>query len=314
MVVRGTDGRDPRVPQHLPPPRQQARVDRLPPRGVERQLPAVRVQVPRLEVRARRRVQLRAAGERVLRPRQGRLRARSRPLRRVVGVHLRASRRAEPVADRVSRADGHGARRLSVRPTDRALLVPRGRREQLEALHGRLPGVLPRTDPAREAVAGRRATRSAGDGLPGPALPNRRAASARDVARREGLADAARSTEADGDADAQRPVRSLGRARSRRRSASRRQPRQREALGARLVPALAELRDPDLGARVVPHVPLLADVPQHARVRRQLVLRPGEDRARTRRARDGGGDVQGVRRCRTATRSRRRRSCWSRAW
>ena len=41
---------------------------------------------------------------------------------------------------------------------DRALLVPRRGREQLEAVHGRLPGVLPRTDSAREAVADRGAT------------------------------------------------------------------------------------------------------------------------------------------------------------
>ena len=66
------------VPQHLPAPRQQARVDRLPPRGVERQLPPVRVQVPRLEVRPRRRVLVRAAGGRVLRLRQGPTTASSR--------------------------------------------------------------------------------------------------------------------------------------------------------------------------------------------------------------------------------------------
>ena len=61
VIVRDMDGEAARVPQHLPPPRQQARVDRLPARGVERQLPAVRLQVPRLEVRPRRRVLVRAA-------------------------------------------------------------------------------------------------------------------------------------------------------------------------------------------------------------------------------------------------------------
>ena len=116
---------------------------------------AVRVQVPRLEVRPRRRVHVRAAGGRVLRLRQGRLQPRARALRRVVGVHLREPRRrAEPDADRLPRADDHRARRLPVRQADRALLLPRDGRQQLEALHGRLPGVLPRTRFAREAVAG----------------------------------------------------------------------------------------------------------------------------------------------------------------
>ena len=118
VVDRARHGRrGARVPQHLPPPRQQARVDRLPARGVERQLPPVRVQVPRLEVRPRRRVRVRAAGGRVLRPRQGRLRPRARALRRVGGVHLREPRRrAEPDAARVPRPDGHRDRGLPVRP------------------------------------------------------------------------------------------------------------------------------------------------------------------------------------------------------
>ena len=45
--------RGPRVPQHLPAPRQQARVDRLSRRGDERRVPAVHLQVPRLALRAR---------------------------------------------------------------------------------------------------------------------------------------------------------------------------------------------------------------------------------------------------------------------
>ena len=96
--------------------------------------------------------------------------------------------------------------------------------------------------------------------------------------------------------DAQRTVRTVGRARSRhRRVAEGRQPRGQEAVGTRLVPDLAELRDPDLGTRLVPHVPLLADVVQHARVRGHALLRAGEDRARAPRAGDGRGHVQGVR-------------------
>ena len=71
-------------------------------------------------------------------------------------IFVNLDRRAEPDAARVPRPDGHRDRRLPVRPDDGALLVPRRGRQQLEALHGRLPGVLPRTGPAREAVAGRR--------------------------------------------------------------------------------------------------------------------------------------------------------------
>ena len=43
-----------RVPQHLPPPRQQAGLAGLPARGDERHLPAVHLQVPRLALRPRR--------------------------------------------------------------------------------------------------------------------------------------------------------------------------------------------------------------------------------------------------------------------
>ena len=51
---RARDGRrGARVPQHLPPPRQQARLDRLSARGDERHVPAVHVQVPRVALRPR---------------------------------------------------------------------------------------------------------------------------------------------------------------------------------------------------------------------------------------------------------------------
>jgi nitrite reductase/ring-hydroxylating ferredoxin subunit len=53
---------------------------------------------------------------------------------------------------------------------------------------------------------------------------------------------------------------------------------------------------PDLGLdTLVPHVPLLAHVVQHARLRGEPLLRPCDDGARTARARDGRGHVQGVR-------------------
>ena len=52
-----------------------------------------------------------------------------------------------------------------------------------------------------------------------------------------------------------------------------RQPLAEEALGSRLVPVLAELRDRDLGARLVPHLSLLAHFAQSARLRRERLLR-----------------------------------------
>ena len=73
----GHGRRDPRLPQRLPPPRQQAGVDRPPGRGDQRNLPAVRLQVPRLDVRPRRTLVLHPPGGRVLRDRQGRLRPRA---------------------------------------------------------------------------------------------------------------------------------------------------------------------------------------------------------------------------------------------
>ena len=49
-----------RVPQHLPAPRQQARVAGLPGRGDERHRAPVHVQVPRVALRTRRRLHVRA--------------------------------------------------------------------------------------------------------------------------------------------------------------------------------------------------------------------------------------------------------------
>ena len=65
----------------------------LPREETQRGLPAVHLQVPRMALRPRRIAQPRAAGERVLRPRQGQLRAGPRALRGVGRVHLRQLRR-----------------------------------------------------------------------------------------------------------------------------------------------------------------------------------------------------------------------------
>ncbi len=143
--------------------------------GDERRLPPVRVQVPRLALRPRRLVELRAAGAGVLRPRQGRLRPRPGALRGLGRLHLREpgqGARAEPA--RLPRADGDQAGELPVRRAERALVLPRHRRQQLEDLHGRLPGVLPRTGFAREADAARLVDGRAAGGFRGARLHDRR--------------------------------------------------------------------------------------------------------------------------------------------
>ena len=85
--------RGPRLPQHLPPPRQQAGVERLPrarrSSGTCRQF-TCKYHGWRYDLDGA--AHLRAAGVGVLRPRQGRLRARARAGRGVGGVHLREPR------------------------------------------------------------------------------------------------------------------------------------------------------------------------------------------------------------------------------
>ena len=84
------------------------------------------------------------AGERVLRRRQGRKRARAGPLRRLERLHLRQPRPRTPSDAARVRPDDHRAGRLSVQHTDRALRLRGAQQQQLEALRRRVPGVLPR--------------------------------------------------------------------------------------------------------------------------------------------------------------------------
>ena len=173
----GEGRRGPCLLQHVPAPREQAGLERLPEGGDERHHAPVRLQVPRLALRPRRRVLVRPAGAGVLRPRQGGLRPRPGALRRLGGVHLhQPGQGARAVVARLPRADGDQDGELPVREADRALLLPRQRQEQLEALHGRLPGVLPRTDSPREAVAAGLVERSGAGGVRGARLQNRRPA------------------------------------------------------------------------------------------------------------------------------------------
>ena len=146
----------------------------LPAAGDERQLPPVRLQVPRVALRARRRLHVRAAGKRVLRPRQGRLRAGAGALRRVGRVHLRQPRPGSSVwvTARVPRPDGGRAGGLPVRPDDRASRAPLGSADELEDLAGRAPGAVPRAHRARERAVGRLRRPDDGHRLRGAALPD----------------------------------------------------------------------------------------------------------------------------------------------
>ena len=194
VVVRGTRRRGPGLPQHLPPPRQQAGVERLSrSEETERHLPPVHLQVPRLALRPRGRPHLRAAGGGVLRPRQGRLRPRAGAGRGVGGVHLREPR---PRQHRRRSRDylgelGRRPRGLPVRRDDPGLQVPGRGREQLEALHRRLRRVLPRTCSAREAGRGRGVPQAPGLRLRGAGL---RASTARTAWSRRGAACRRRRT------------------------------------------------------------------------------------------------------------------------
>ena len=239
----------------------------MPARGDERHLPAVHLQVPRLALRPRRHADLRPAGGRVLRPRQETTTASSRCTATSGRASSSSTSRREPeqslrdfLGPMITALEGYPFDQM----TERWLLPLRGQGE-LEALHGRLPGVLPRTRAAREAVAVEVLQRGAGGGLRGAALPDRRAAPARQHRRASARGSSIRSMRKPiEEICPQRAVRAVGRARPRREMPARASTRRLRPVGPRLVPALPELRDPDLGPGLVPHLPLLADVAQHA--------------------------------------------------
>ena len=279
-VDRGPPGRGRRgagVPQHLPAPGQQARVVGPPRRGDFRHLPPVHLQVPRVALRARRRADLRAAGGGVLRPRPCHPRAGAGPVRRVGGVRVRAPRpRQHDLAGRAHGRPRRRARRLPVPPDDPGAPLPRRGGVQLEALHRRVRGVLPRTRAAREASGGGRVAQARELRVRGVALRDRRAA--RDESRRgaacrpEGPGDG----QADRAGAAQRAVRPVGPPRHRRR---------------RVAPGLNPARSPvwgstascssrtsccSCGPQLVPHVPLLADLVPDPHLRGHALLRPAD--------------------------------------
>ena len=193
VVVRGTRRRGARLPQHLPAPRQQARVERLPARGDERHLPPVHLQVPRLALRPRRRAA----------PSCSRSRSSSTSTRPTTGwrpcscevwegfIFVNLDRRRHDAAARVHGRARRGPRGLPVPRDDPGAQVPRRGRQQLEALHRRVRRVLPRTGPAREAGRGRGVAQAPGLRLRGARL---RASTARTGWCRRGAACRRRRT------------------------------------------------------------------------------------------------------------------------
>ena len=110
IVVARHGGQDPRLPQRMQAPRQQAGLGGHSPQRDEWLGPAVRLQVPRLALRARRHVQLRPPGEAVLRSEEIRFRSRSGALRHVGRLHLREpGPRAPPASEGILGPDDHSA-------------------------------------------------------------------------------------------------------------------------------------------------------------------------------------------------------------
>ncbi len=95
------------------------------------------------------------------------------------------------------------------------------------------------------------------------------------------------------------------------RAASGAQPGPPPGLGCRLVRVLPQLHAAHLGAGLVPHLPLLADLLQHAHLRGDAVLRPAEDRPSSASSRSWPPSPSRSTRSRTATRWKPPRPCSS---
>ena len=236
--------RDPGLPQHLPPPRQQAGVERLPARGDERDAAASSsASTTAGGTSLDGALHLRAAGGRVLRPRQGRLRAR----RRCTATCGRGSSSststdgAAPVAARVPRPDDHRRSRAtrSSKMTERFVVPRRGR--AATGSSSWTPSRSSTTHPSCTRASRRPRSRHRGGrrGFEAPHYeidgPHRLVSHRRASGRGSCPAEMLKPMET---RDPQRPVRSVGRARP-RPAARGRQPGERESVGPRLVPDLA---------------------------------------------------------------------------
>ena len=183
---------------------------------------------------------------------------------------------------------------LPLRQDDLALVLPLGSQGQLEALHGRVPGVLSRTGAAREPVA---------DGV----FKSRRRGR---ISKRRTIVWTARTVwSARRECGPGRwPPRCANRSRTSARAdysgrgtnltwadARRTQPGEMRSVGAGFIPALPQLRHPVLGPGLVSDLPLLADVVQLPHLRGHAVFPGTTHPARTGSAGTGGGVIQGIR-------------------
>ena len=287
-----------RVPQHLPPPREQAGVDRLPQGGVERQL-------PRSSCASTTAGSTTSTARCTFVQQENEFFDLDKADYGLVPVHcdvwsgfIFVNLAAEPsqtlhdfLGPMITALEGYPFDQQTERFFYRAT-VGSNWKLFMDAFQEFYHAPVLHAKP----VAGVGAARSAGGRLRSAALRDRRSAPHGDDDRRSGLAHAARDAQADGEPDAQRLVRSVGRARPRRRSACRAStPRARKPWGLDSFQIWPNFVILIWERGLVPHVPLLADLVQHARVRGQPLLRPAEERARTARAGDGGRHVQGVR-------------------
>ena len=108
-----------------------------------------------------------------------------------------------------------GSRGLSVRQDDLAVLLPIRGQGELEALHGRVPGVLSRACAACEPVADRVLEGGRRGRVRGAALPHRGTAPSGEHLRYPGLGDGRRDAQADRGHLSERALRAMGQARSR---------------------------------------------------------------------------------------------------
>ena len=312
LVVRGMDGDGPRVPQRVPPPGQQARVDRTPRQeaaGVGRQFACkyhgwrygldggctyVHQEneffgIDKADLGSRAGA-LRGVGRVHLR--QPRRRRRAQSLREYLGPMVGALEDYpfDLMTERYSfRAENASNWKVFIDAFQEYYHVPPLHTHQLGPVHrnpeATFEGAHYQLDGPHRVVS---TSGSAEAPLPGRVpLPER-------------------------GADAQRQHRPVGRARARRGRCAGVNPGGVEALGDRQLPDLPEPGDPRLRAQLVPELPVLADIAQHARVRGGPVVRARRrprasgSHASTRRSRSRST------RCRTPARSTARSSVSSR--